>query len=95
MQTTAENFGLQFSALNIDQSSRLAKMETLTSTLYALQDALQHENEAELLATGNPALAGEGEWDEFRGNGVGANPEGINVDVQAHAEALFTAMNAI
>jgi hypothetical protein len=95
MQTTAEAFGLQFSALNIGYSSRMEKLNLLTSALYTLQTAIQKENEAETLATGNPALTAEGAWDTFRGNGVSPSPTGINVDVQTKAAALFTVIDAI
>jgi hypothetical protein len=95
MQTTAEAFGQQFSAVNIGYSSRIEKLNTLTAVLYALQNAIQKENETETLATGNPALTAEGAWDTFRGNGVGTDPAGINVSVQDQAEALFDAMDAI
>jgi hypothetical protein len=95
MQTTAEAFGLQFSALTIGYSSRMEKISTLTTALYALQNAIQKENETETLATGNPALTAEGAWDIFRGNGVDTDPAGINVLVQNQAEAVFDAMDAI
>lgn len=95
MQTTAEAFGLQFSALNIGYSSRMEKVNLLTSALYTLQNAIQKENETETLATGNPALTAEGAWDTFRGNGVSPSSAGINVDVQTKAAALFTAIDAI
>lgn len=95
MQTTAEAFGLQFSALNIGYSSRMEKLNLLTSALYILQNAIQKENETETLATGNPALTAEGAWDTFRGNGVSPSSAGINVTVQDQAEALFNALDAI
>jgi hypothetical protein len=95
MQTNAENFGLQFSPLNIGYSSRVEKVNTLINSVYTLQAKIQEENLTETNATNNPALQAEGAWDQFRGNGVGTNPAGINVSVQEAAEAFFNAVDAI
>lgn len=95
METTAAAFGQKFSALNVTYDTRMTLFNNLIAAMSSLQQALGKEHEAEMLAMDNPALQGEGEWDEFRGNGVGTNPAGINVSVQTAAESLFTAMDAI
>ena len=95
MQTTASAFGQQFSALNIGYTSRMEKVNELVNKVYALQAAIQNENNAETLATNNPALTAEGAWDTFRGNGVSPNLAGINMEVQSKAETLFNAIDAI
>ena len=95
MQTTAETFGIQFSAIAVSQETRTARINTLADTVGELLQLLKKEAEIETATTGNPALQGEGVWDEFRGNGVDSSPEGINVSVQTAAKAVFDAMDAI
>lgn len=95
MQTTAAAFGQQFSAPTVLAATRLARINSIINAAYELQMAINKEICAEDHCTGNPALAGEGEWDIFVGNGQGESPAGLNTFVQTAGEALFAAIDSI
>jgi len=92
--STAEAMGQAFSAVSVSYATRLTLINDIREAVNALHIAIENESVAEVLATDNASIK-DGEWDEFRGNGVSPNQNGINDVVQAKGELLFTALNAL
>ena len=94
MAATAEAFGEAFSEITVAHATRETQINAILDAARALYYALEEEGDAEILATGNASIT-SGEWDKFRGNGISPHQSGINDDVQAKGEALWTAVEAI
>lgn len=90
--TSAEAMGQVFSEITVSYETRKTLSEAVFIAARDLLVEIEKEHCAELMATGNAEIT---DWDDFRGNGVSPNQSGINDDVQAKGEALYTALNAL
>jgi hypothetical protein len=90
---SAEAMGQAFSEITVTHETRLEKINALLDAVRNLYYSIDKEIHAETLAQANQPTTPT--WDQFRGNGVGATPDGINTDVQTQGEALWTMLNTL